>query len=192
MPFLAQQGINHIDYGVALDRDFNSNQGWAAIFANLPVNNFVNHALLNTAFDLGDQKTIVQSLEAKINTNSAQLEINSQLTVLKMQIGERIWLIIGIGDRQPQAIAQYIQQNNIDSQRLILLWSGKSIEPEWLERLKPEVAIASSELVDRSISVLLQQKQVEFYNTGKQGAIVWTPQTSFQARLELSAFNDSW
>lgn len=192
LPFLAQQGINHIDHAVALDRDSNSNQGWAAIFANLPVNNFVNHALLNTAFDLDDRKTIVQSLEAKINTNSAQLEINSQLKVLKMQIGERIWLIIGIGDRNPQDIAQYIQQNNIDNQRLILLWSGKSIEPEWLKRLKPEVAVTSSELVDRSISVLLQQKQVEFYNTGKQGAIVWTPQTSFQASLELSAFNDSW
>jgi competence protein ComEC len=177
LPFLATRGINHIDYGVALDDKSNFTTAWSLLSDRLSLKYFVS----NLATSFPDTKnTIVQSAKREIITNNnTKISLDPEYSRLKIEIKDKTWLILGDDALNTPDIAEYVRQHDLNHQLLILLWSGRAIA-QWLNILHPQAAIATNEPVDSQVIDLLQQQNIDFYHLQQDGSITWTPKTSIQ------------
>jgi competence protein ComEC len=173
LPFLAQQGINTIDYGLAYDNSANSSTEWQKISQRVRT----KAIFASESNNLPKLKTALRGAFPEIITKSASLTIDEDLTLIKIQIGEYSWLIIGkpaTTDKTNQKIADYIKQHHLTAQNSILVSSGDIAFP-WLELLQPKMAIASADRLTPKTKKLLEQKQIEFHNMAVESMIRWNP-----------------
>lgn len=186
LPFLKEQGINRIDYGIALDSSSSFSEGWLQLTNSLLIENLVINPAIEPAIKISSKKTKTLSADTNIVLNSAQLNlINHQPSLLKLQIQGSTWLILGkLKEEKPVETNKYFRQNNLNFNPQVFLYSGRKIEPEWLKMLKPKTAIASTSKIKEESQNLLQSKQIKYYITGQQGAIIWQPKTGFQTTLK--------
>lgn len=183
LPFLAQQGINHIDYAIALDESSNTATEWIEIYKRAKIKYFVGAIdnILPVSF-----KIETLSTEKEIISKSSRLSIARPLALINLQIADHTWLIVGktsgIDNEQlKQEIKQYIGQHNLEPQHPILIWSD-NIASAWLELLQPQIAIASANQIDFKTGQQLRQKQIELHNTAQEGIIRWTPRDGFASK----------
>jgi competence protein ComEC len=173
LPFLAQQGINAIDYGLAYDHNSNSPSEWQKISQRV-----VTKAIFTSqASNLPELKIARRETIPEIITKSTHLTMDEDLTLIQIQIGADNWLIIGqpaTTGRTKQKIADYIKQHNLTAQHPILVSSGDIASP-WLELLQPKMAIASKDNLAPKTKQILQQKQIEFHNLAVESIIRWNP-----------------
>jgi competence protein ComEC len=66
----------------------------------------------------------------------------------------------------------------------LLWWPGQPLDPELIDRLRPQVAIAAAPRVDPATATQLSNHQTRIYWTGRDGALQWTPETGFVPLLE--------
>lgn len=152
IPFLTQQGINQVDYAITLS----SASNWTILSKNINIKNRINL-----------EKT------KSINLNNLKLSfINSSL--LQLKFNEQVWLWI-TSNKIPQKI-----QKNSKLTPQVLLWSSKSLEQKWLNNIQPKIAITTTSEPSFSTKNLLQQQQIQFYWTGKDGAVQWNAKQGFQ------------
>ena len=178
LPYLARQGINHLDYAIAFDDNSNSEIAWSQIAEAVGVKYIISPVQSKY---LWRYKIETLAPDRAIITDSARLSIDKDLAIINLQIKDHTWLIIGqtSNDRLSPAIEQYIKQHDLQSQDPILVWSGNNLAPIWLELLQPQIAIASSDNLKPEISQKLRQKQIELHNTAEFGMIRWTPKNRF-------------
>jgi competence protein ComEC len=191
LPFLGQQGINHLDYAIALDSQSNSKSGWLEISAAMPIRYFVNSLPLPIVPDLKGIET--QSADQDINLKSIQIAIDSQRAILQLTIKEQIWLILTQSDRQGLDIQEYIQEQNITNKPLVLLSSENTWLSKLLPMLQPQVAIVNNYEIKKYIKEHIAKQalqQMKIYSTQEDGAIRWTPQEGFKTMLETSQSNN--
>ena len=179
LPFLAQQGINNIDYGVAIDRYSNSPAAWEIVNSHAKVGSIYETAESSNLFEW---KIESRPLLGAIVTKSIRLNMDEELALVHLQIEDDIWLILGKPPKvNSERIIDYIQQHDLTSKQPIIVWSG-DIAPIWLERLQPRMAISSDRQIDSRTAQLLRQRQIEHHNTVLEGEIDWTPQPGFTNR----------
>lgn len=176
IPFLAQQGINQIDYGLALDDHSNSAAEWNEIDRRGTVLHFAS-AVDRIPF-LSTQGTETAGLNHQVG-DSIYLDLDKQLGIINIQIKDFTWLIIGNASATEAEIEQYIKQHNLKLQHPAIVWSGSNLAASWFELLQPQMAIATSNNLDRQIKQTLRQNQIELHNTAQDGMIRWTPQEQF-------------
>ena len=193
LPFLKEQGINHLDYGIALDDSSSFSQGWSQIAADLPIKQLVINSAIKPPIKINTNKTKLLPADTTISLKSAKINlINHQLPLLWLQIQDSMWLILGKSqEKQRINIEQYLQENNLNLRPQVFLYSGRKLEPIWLQILKPKsaighsphFAIASTSKLEEASQKLLQEKQINFYITGEDGAIIWQPKIGFKKYL---------
>ena len=181
VPFLAQQGINQIDYGLALDAKSNAEAEWYEIYQRATVLYF--DSLVDSIPFLATRRTITGKLKNNVS-NSSYLDIDKNLKVINIQINDLTWLIIGKASATEQEIAQYIKQHNLELQHSVIIWSGNNLASNWLKLLQPQMAIASSIKIDHKTEQILRQNQIKLHNTAWDGMIRWTPQNQFAINQE--------
>jgi competence protein ComEC len=185
LPFLAQQGINTIDYGLAYDNSSNSSTEWLAISQRVRT----KAIFASESHNLPAIKTALNGTFPEIMTKSARLTMDKDLNLINIQIADYSWLIIGKAantDNVNQKIEAYIKQHHLASQQLVILFSG-NIASRWLELLEPKMAIASNDQITHDTKQIIQQKQIEFHNTAVESIIRWTPdQGIIQAHNQLN------
>jgi len=159
LPFLAHQGINQIDLTVSYG--FQSTN-LSEIKGSVPIKR--EKQLLNI-----DENLSIGSTDIKL--------VNTQPFVLKLEFLEQIWLLLN-----DETLKE--KEMKITETADVLLFSGKSVSKEWLEKIKPKVAIAISSSLDENTQKLLQEKQIELYLTGRDGGIQWTPKKGFKTTLD--------
>ncbi|MGK7871989.1 MAG: ComEC/Rec2 family competence protein [Xenococcaceae cyanobacterium] len=196
LPFLAEQGINKIDCAVALESESSGFSGWSEISASLPVKSFFRHLAVQPVDSEGDWVEAPQgeyqplSMDETVSVGSTAIKlISAEPPVLQLQILDLTWFLLA--SSQPVkgnevAIPEYLQEQESNFTPQVLLWSGRSLRTEWLEALEPMVAIASSSTVEKNTRQQLQEKQIQLYWTGRDGAIQWTPKGGFQTTLEAA------
>ena len=185
LPFFKEQGINHLDYGIALDNSSSFKEGWSEIAASLPMEKLViNPAIKSkTKLDFNKNKPLLTGKKISLNSSTIEL-ISTHPPLLKLQVQDTSWLILGRLTEEKQInIEKYLPQNNFNYNFQVLLYSGLKIEPTWLERLQPKIAIASTSKIKENSQKLLQKEQIKSYITGQHGAIIWQPKTGFQTTL---------
>ena len=186
LPFLKEQGINQIDYGIALDSSSSFNEGWSKIAAVVPIKHLLINPAIEPLININSDKTNLLPTDTNISLDLAKLElINNQPPLLKLQLQDLTWLILGkLKEEKQRTREKYLQKNNFNYTSQIFLYSGRKIEPKWLEILQPKIAIASTYQIKEESKKLLQEKHIESYITGQHGAIIWQPNIGFQTTLD--------
>ncbi|MBR8830300.1 MAG: hypothetical protein N5P05_003395 [Chroococcopsis gigantea SAG 12.99] len=95
--------------------------------------------------------------------------------LLRWEINNLSWLFIH--DKKAK-------DNLSSSGAEVILWAGKSLPPYWLERANPKVAIAISKFLTHKTHQSLVDASIDVHITGRDGAIMWTPDKGFEKFLE--------
>ncbi|GAB4237779.1 MAG: ComEC/Rec2 family competence protein [Stanieria sp.] len=182
LPFLTTQGINQIDYAIALD-NFSDHNAWSEINNKFTIHNFVSNG--KPPLENIKKATKLISSSEKISTKNFQIKLlNNQPILLELKTKQQTWLVLNPTKiKDNLALNQYLQKNNRSHHPAIIVYSGKKIEPEWLKELKPQIAIAASNEVEEATKQKLNSQHTQLYITGQDGAINWQPQSGFQATL---------
>jgi competence protein ComEC len=109
--------------------------------------------------------------------------ISAYPPILQLQIKDKSWLLLG--ETKPEIQQQLVKSGNLPKTQ-VLWWSGDALIPELVESLKPKIAIASSNLVDPEVVKLLVNSNIDFYWTGRDGAIQWTVNGGFETTLNAN------
>lgn len=182
LPFLTTQGINQIDYAIALD-NLSDHNGWSEINNKLTIRNFVGKERPR----LGTIKKATKLISSPetITTKNFQIQLlKDQPVLLELKTKQQTWLVIDPTKiKDNLALNQYLQKNNRGHNPIIIVYSGKKIEPEWFKELKPQIIIATTNEVKDATRQQLQSQETQLYITGQDGAISWQPQSGFQTTL---------
>jgi competence protein ComEC len=202
LPFLQKQGVNQIDWAVALNTQPQQRSGWLQVLDRLPIETFYDVAESRSlSADAGETEPMPpeMSIASRVQTlqgNYQPLSIGQLLSVgsipmellevdpwaLQLRIRDRAWLILG--DMMPDIQQQLAATGNLQPIQ-VLCWSGGSLAPELLTVLKPEVAIAMSDTLNPETAQLLLNAGITLYWTGRDGAVQWTPRQGFTTTLEV-------
>ena len=191
LPFLQQQGVNQIDWAIATTSLSDNNSDWWEILQRLSVKNFYscviqpeNYIVQLVKAKVGTHHVKYQYLGTgqKVATSSTSVEIlDNQIPTLQLQIQGQTWLILG--KAKPEEQKQLALSRKLPHAQ-VLLWAGKSLDRDLLKAVQPEVAIASSPTLDSDTMSQLRASKVQVFVTGKDGAIVRTPDGKFETSLE--------
>ncbi|MBW4651271.1 MAG: ComEC/Rec2 family competence protein [Kastovskya adunca ATA6-11-RM4] len=191
LPFLQKQGIDRINYAVALNSQPQWRSGWLFLLDRLSVKNFYSN-VASPALNV-TQPAIAKAVKAKrgdyqalpasqISAGAVPITLlNAEPPVLHLQIDDHSWLLLGESklDQQENLVA------TVNLPRVqVLWWSGEKLAPELLEVLQPQVAIASANTVEQNTALLLESMKTEIYWTGRDGAIQWTPAHGLETTLD--------
>lgn len=201
LPFLQKQGVNQINWAVAVDSQPRLRTGWLQMLGSLQITTFydVADAKLSAKDDKAKDVTTAPTTISKaiqnqqgtyqplstgqtLSVGSTSIElINVEPPILQLKIRGQNWLLLG--SVKPDAQAQFLKMGNISPVQ-VLWWSGERLMPELLEALKPKVAIASSNSVDLETAKLIRNAKIPLYWTGRDGAVQWTTRGGFETTLE--------
>jgi competence protein ComEC len=182
LPFLQQQGINQIDWAVAVKSNAASAiNDWSLLLRNLRFKNLYNcsdrHHITKVTFKSHNVKCQQLLPKQAISTGSTSIQLlDSEKSILQMQIQTRTWLILGENKLE--------KFNGKLPQAQVLVWSGEKLDAHVIATVKPEVAIASSAKLDRETMAQLQQSKTQIFVTGRDGAVQWTPSNQFEIAVE--------
>lgn len=193
LPFLQQQGVNQIDWAIALHFQSDDSNGWLEVLQRLPIKVFYDYSatadniLASQAIqkELPKSKGIYQplSLGQTVNTGSAVVQlINDQLPILQMQIQNQSWLLVG--NLKPDELRQLLKNKALPQPQV--LWCATESLKDLVLGLQPQVAIAPNADFDPKILSQLSQSQTKLFFTGRDGAIQWTPKGEFEAFIQAS------
>ncbi len=155
LPFLSQQGINHIDYAFSL----NSDSDWQQIKEDISLGKLIT-------FPNPGEKTYINSTQIELISNNPH--------ILRINTASQTWLWVTEGKPIPAELAT--------TNPHVLLWSGR-LQPQWLQQIKPQVVIAVSRFLGKTTQHRLEEKGIKVYWTGRDGALLWTPKRGFQGTI---------
>ncbi len=110
IPFLVSQGINKIDYGIALNNKYNSSESWSYLRKSLVVKDLI---LNNNAQILSDNKVI--------KTDSTVIDIiGDESPAINIKTDKYSWLITdNLEPNNLSYVENYIKQNKLNSLPLV-------------------------------------------------------------------------
>ncbi|NES03051.1 MAG: DUF4131 domain-containing protein [Okeania sp. SIO2F4] len=202
LPFLRQQGINKIDWSIAVHSQKGLSRGWSNIFDSLRVKTFYdvdaddekNYKTNNQpVFDAlqksqANYYTVVNHQNLELGSTQMKL-INSETPIVEFMIHGQSWLLLGdakLSEQSKLLAARSFQQTQV------LWWPGNKLNPELLNIIRPEVAIASANSVHPDMIEFFQENNIPLFWTGRDGAIQWTPVTGFQTTLQSDQVDSSF
>ncbi|MBE9129759.1 MULTISPECIES: ComEC/Rec2 family competence protein [unclassified Coleofasciculus] len=203
LPFLHKQGVNQIDSAIALDSEPRLRSGWVPILESLLIRRFydcaprpIGEVATTQQQSLADTGAIAAAVQSQQGTYevvssgqrlavgaTAIKLINAEPPIVQLQVQDRRWLLVE--EIKPEIQQKLAATGNLP-QTQVLWWAGQPLTPEFLEFLKPEVAIASSDTVDLQAAKLLEKAKIPLYWTGRDGAIQWTPDGGFETTLQAN------
>ncbi|MGC1247438.1 MAG: ComEC/Rec2 family competence protein [Spirulinaceae cyanobacterium] len=186
LPFLQQEGINKIDWAVALEFQPDLTSGWQEIFTQIPVENFFYTETANQILSSNASQPLTIKQPTAIGSVVMQL-ISADPPALQLNIRNQTWLLLGQSKLNSQIgeIEQHLQQLTPESAPQVIIWTGGSLKKTWLSFLKPKVGIASASTLEREITEELAKKQTQLYWTSRNGAVQWIPEDGFQSNLDV-------
>ncbi len=199
LPFLRQQAINQIDWGVATSSP-GSRSGWYLIMEQVKVRNFASPGTLNVTLtsvvqdrNVSYQVLPVGKILSAAGSTSVKL-FQEQPAVVELTIGNQSWL--WLEERNQSEQSQLLQHKSLPGTQgkplQVLWWSGAPLKADLLMALKPEVAIATSENIDEDTAAILTEANISIYSTERDGALQWKPDSGFVSALENTDGSDSF
>jgi len=194
IPFFQSQGVNQLDAGVMLTGGDRPVEGWFRLLTTLPIRRF---------YQMGDPGTQAEpKIEQEVDSYQV-LQVNQGLSwktlsieglsldpqVLQFELENQRWMIVGWGEFTG-AFCQVQSWCTAQGGDTVLIWSGRELALEVIEKIQPEVAIALSEDLDPAILSVLEAQNTTVFLTGRDGAIQWNAQRGFSTTADVQAQND--
>lgn len=177
LPFLRRQGVNQIQWAIALTATPETLSSWSTLLDSMAVQTLETStalAALPAIQTLPQQGVQVRAREAgqKFAVGAVQAQLaHLNPPALHLQTAGQRWLLL------PQR-ARALNAQTLPAAEVVG-WSGRDLPPQVLQRVKPEVAIASSPALAPATQQLLQKHNITTFVTGRDGAIQWTPKSGF-------------
>ncbi len=171
-PFLEAEGIQTINHAIAL----HPNNQWQVLKDNFDVKTlWIKPQFQDRIKNLSNVN--VQAISTENNLiNQRGLQINrTEENLMTITLGNQKWLILNY----PKQILPRLNPELANTD--IMVWEGTKINPTWLEQLTPESAIAITNQSTKELKRTMNQRNINFYSTAKNGAIQWTPQQGLNA-----------
>lgn len=182
LPFLHQQGVNHIDWAIATGSQLGTRSGWNLLLNRLTVKSFYGIESLSGLSAVVERSYQGLPVGQSVPVGSTEVQLlNASPPVLQLRIGGQTWLLLG--NLKPAEQQDLLAKGRLTPVQ-VLWWAGKQLNPGLLEALKPAVAIASSRSVDPDTAARLSQGKTLLYWTERDGAVGWTPDGGFEAMVE--------
>ncbi|MGE5660426.1 MAG: ComEC/Rec2 family competence protein [Actinomycetota bacterium] len=193
LPFLAQQGINQVNWAIATHTHLGLSSGWSKILERLSIQRFSDNPPPQQTYYTRNQEffSAIQARQgtyAPLTVNEAAKNgsvkvqlIKAESSVLELQIGGQTWLLLE--DMKPESQNRLVATGQLKDIE-VLWWTGESLSAELLQAIKPEIAIASANAIEPEAEALLRLAKVQIFWTGRDGALTWTPAGGFKTTLE--------
>ncbi|MBI4783524.1 MAG: ComEC/Rec2 family competence protein [Oscillatoriophycideae cyanobacterium NC_groundwater_1537_Pr4_S-0.65um_50_18] len=195
-PFFNQRGINQVDWAIAPNLHLAALTDWQQMLETVPIRmlysssgyqqNATEAIAFRQSYTALLAKLKIQQGNAMQLANRQTLQLGSvavkpltpDASVLQMQMGTQSWLVLGRLNRR-----QSLQDLPSAS---VLWWSGQELDPQILEQVKPQVAIALVRTPSDTspTKAWLEQHQVKLYALPQAGSVQWTRQQGFVTTLE--------
>lgn len=200
LPFLRHTGVNQIDWAIAADSQEGLSNGWQTILESLTIKTFYDTSTETQSYPTGDRSILAAIEESRamyqtwsnnqvLNLGSTRVQLlDAEAPVLQFQIGEKNWLLMG--ETEPSEQTRLLTEGNF-SKTEVLWWQGNRLNVEFLNVIRPSVAIASSNSIDPKTAQLLKEQNIQIFWTGRDGAIQWTPTGGFETTLEADKIDSS-
>ncbi|WP_066423376.1 ComEC/Rec2 family competence protein [Anabaena sp. 4-3] len=192
LPFLQQQGINHIDWGIATDFQRNNSDAWLEVLQNLPIKNFYAYAInkdnpiTNQAITqvLQKDKGFYQMLPVgqPINTGSTVAQLINEQPILQLQVFGQTWLLVG--NVKAKEVERIMKAGGWPNPQV--LWCNSESLKDLVISLQPQVAIAGYGNLDSNTLAELSKTSTKLFLTAQDGAVQWTPQGEFESFIQVS------
>lgn len=177
-PFLRYQGINRVDWAIALSTESDWS-GWEELAQNIQIKQLLTPASWQPKSNSIPVNSLAAVPKIKLGNSSIRL-IDQSLEII---IDRKRWLLIG---------DSYNLIPNSTDKYDVVWWFGRSIQPETIAKLEAQTAIASSYRISQSLQEYIDLQVIQLYYTGRDGAITWTPQYGFQTYRDLKIRNSFW
>ncbi|XFA73104.1 ComEC/Rec2 family competence protein [Thermosynechococcaceae cyanobacterium Okahandja] len=188
--FLAQEGINRIDWAIASSGQQRYQQGWPDIQATTPVRRLSTVATSRTDPDyqkmLAALPVVHDTLPLQQPNRLGNVEITVQRAdpaVLSLDLGDSHWLFVSDPAGDQGIWLRGTTLSRVD----VLWWWGRSFDLELLERLQPKAIIFTQARLAPQLSEALRQKQIPYFVVGQDGEVRWTPNAPLKANLDTTA-----
>lgn len=166
LPFLQQSGINQIHWAIVPNSQ-SPDEGWQTLSQQLSVTS---------------PTTLPLNQPVKYGAIQATL-LRDQPTVAQLTIHNQTWLWLNSLSATEQ---ERLSKSGTLPQAQVVWWVGKTLNPELVSQIQPQVAIATTATLDSDTLSQLQQAGVTLYYTGRDGAIQWTKERGFQTAVDAS------
>jgi competence protein ComEC len=182
LPFLQQQGVNHIEWAIATGSQLGTRSGWNQLLNRLTVKTFYGIESLSGLSAVAEKSYQALPVGQPVPVGSTEVQLlSASPPVLQLRIGGETWLLLGnLKPAEQQDLLAKVRLTPVG----VLWWAGGKLNPGLLEALKPAVAIASSRSVDPDTAARLNQGKTLLYWTERDGAVGWTPDGGFETMVE--------
>jgi competence protein ComEC len=187
IPFLQQQAVNHIDAAIELnlntieDDRFISNS-WQTIANQIPISKFYRVGQkANPSQDLKFETLSLQESKRFDRLEMKLLSDDPPIVQLDLPNYQKKWSIVG--DIQLDRVQKVINNDRVTKSET-LYWTGSKLSEEFINKIKPKIAIASTLNPDPETLEILVRKNISVYYTGRDGAMQWTPNNQFKPYLD--------
>lgn len=192
LPFLQQNGINQIDWAIATDPQA-MGEGWSQVNQFVAIKQLYSGAKpaapsSPSSGTLANVRVVTPGSNIQMNSATMQL-LQASPTVWQLRFADRRWLLLG--DLRQTEQARILEQGRSATPVEVLWWSGRELAPSLLTQLRPKLAIASSNVLSDYTIAQLQNSNIPFFWTGRDGALQWTPQAGFAGRAESDSVEAS-
>ena len=187
LPFLQKEGVNRIDWAVAVS----PSDGWSTLLEAMPIRSLYDFSSkkrpaipLEAIQQITAQKGKHLPITARQVIKTGTIEIQPfsiEPAILQFGIGQQRWLWLEDlpNATQRQALASDLSGNQV------LWWSGRRLHPKLLAQMQPKIAIAYSKMIHPETLQKLQLRQVQTYQIETEGGLQWSKNQGFRTTLEV-------
>ncbi|HIK53813.1 MAG TPA: ComEC/Rec2 family competence protein [Synechococcales cyanobacterium M55_K2018_004] len=199
LPFLRQQGINRIDWAIASPTS--PPDGWVKLLQTVPIQQLYQGSPPSSPTPVPAGQTEVQqqvrelqqqrggqviplTLQQRITTGlDAMRCLSLTPMVMQFRIGDQVWLLASQVTAKQDRMLRAKPLPDAD----VLWWWGGRLSSELLQKIRPEVAIASHRQIPPDLQTYFRDHQITAFATGRDGAVQWSPQQKFVTILSAAA-----
>jgi competence protein ComEC len=171
LPFLQQQGVNRLDWAIALTKAKpDEPSGWQVLADRFPIRQS-HHLAAATALPRSHALELARSVKLGRGTGE---QLSESPDVLSLRIGAQRWLLLaGLPGREGLAVSAH----------QVLWWSGGKLRESLVEPMQPQVAIAYGRRLDQWTETMLKRRGVQVFWLARDGAVQWRSGQGWRSTL---------
>jgi competence protein ComEC len=161
LPFLQQQGVNRLDWAIALAKaNPEEPSGWLVLGDRLPIAQ-AHHLAQVAALPRSQPLALARSV--KLGRGSGE-QLSESPDVLSLRVGPLRWLLLaGLPGREGLSVSAH----------QVLWWSGGKLRESLVGQIQPQVAIAYGRRLDQWTEAMLKRRGVQVFWLARDGAVQW-------------------
>jgi competence protein ComEC len=171
LPFLQQQGVNRLDWAIALAKAKPEEpSGWQVLADRLPIAH-AHHLAQVPA--LARSQPLVLARSVSLGRGSGE-QLSESPDVVSLRVEAQRWLLLaGLPGREGLSASAH----------QVIWWSGGNLRESLVGQIQPQVAIAYGRKLDQLTETMLKRRGVQVFWLARDGAVQWSSGQGWRSTL---------